>query len=99
MDDCIKRSAAIAATCEYCSENGVCRGGHCADTDAIRAITAEKVRPAVYARWIECGNDQPRSADKVYCCSNCGGSRRFEWQLKPFCEECGAVMGDVKNGL
>ena len=55
-------------------------------------IKREDVRPVVHARWIEDGDNQPVSCDKCYCCSNCHGNRRFKWQLKPFCEDCGAMM-------
>ena len=55
-------------------------------------IKREDVRPVVHAQWIEDGDNQPMSCDKCYCCSNCHGNRRFKWQLKPFCEDCGAMM-------
>ena len=59
---------------------------------SIYQHSAADARPVVHGQWVEDGDNQPVSCDKVYCCSNCKKNRRFEWQLKPFCEECGADM-------
>lgn len=58
----------------------------------IRAIPAADVVEVIHAHWIECGDNQPVSSDKVYCCSNCKGNKRLKHQFKPFCELCGAKM-------
>lgn len=54
-------------------------------------IPAADVKPVIHARWIECGDNQPMSCDKVYCCSNCGKGRKL-FNFTPFCAECGADM-------
>lgn len=59
--------------------------------DRINKLPAADVRPVVTAEWVEAGDNQPMSADKVYCCSNCSRNRRI-MQFKPFCQECGATM-------
>lgn len=59
----------------------------------------DDVRPVVHGRWVECGDNQPISCDKVYCCSHCRENRRFEWQLKPFCQECGAEMQNYETAI
>ncbi len=63
----------------------------------LNAVPAADVRPVVRGRWIKCGDNQPMSNDKVYCCSNCKGNKRLEWHLKPFCEDCGADMREVDD--
>jgi len=52
-------------------------------------IDAELV---IHAEWIEDGDNQPMSCDKVYCCSNCKQNRRLESRLTNYCSECGAKM-------
>lgn len=77
------------ADCNQCLLHGVLK--------EFAAIPAADVAPVVHARWVEDGDNQPMSCDKCYCCSNCHGNRRFEWQLKPFCEDCGADMREAPN--
>ena len=60
--------------------------------DEIEDLPTVDAQPVVQGKWIEDGDNQPSSCDKVYCCSNCKKNRRFAWQFKPFCEDCGAKM-------
>lgn len=42
--------------------------------------------------WIECGDNQPISKDKVYCCPKCGSGRYFKSALTKFCPNCGVKL-------
>lgn len=89
MTDYIERDAALRIVRGFC---------HSANIESeIERLPAADVRPVVHARWIEDGDNQPISCDKVYCCSNCRGSRRFETQFTPFCPNCGADMREVPH--
>ena len=59
------------------------------------AVDAVEVR---HGYWMEDGNNQPMSNDKIYCCSNCRKEHYFRWQLKPFCANCGARMDGRRGG-
>lgn len=58
---------------------------------SIEYAIAEDVKPVIHARWIECGDNQPMSNDKVYCCSNCNKGKRL-FNFIPYCAYCGAEM-------
>lgn len=45
-----------------------------------------------YGHWIECGDNQPISCDKVYCCSRCKKGRVLKSNLTNFCPNCGADL-------
>jgi len=50
----------------------------------------------IHGEWIEDGDNQPMSCDKMYCCSNCKQNRRPESQFTNYCSNCGAKMMDMK---
>lgn len=93
-DDYIKRSDALKATCENCTEHYVCNG-KCDDTDRLREIPAADVEPKrKTGRWIDVYVSNPaRTRTK---CSECGmfsgiggiPSNRY----KPYCPNCGSPM-------
>lgn len=59
---------------------------------AIRKIKGENVAPIIIGKWIEDGDNQPISCDKIYCCSNCKKNRKLESQFTQYCSNCGAKM-------
>lgn len=99
-DKYITYEDAMWAACKALCHPGVrCPDNCCIEVRKVfNAIPAADVRPVVWGRWIKCGDNQPISCDDVYCCSNCKENKRFEWQLKPFCENCGADMREVQDG-
>ena len=95
MKKYVELDKVLDAVAEWCPDDdgSVGRIGDLRDLlDEIEALPTVDAYPVVQGKWIENGDNQPTSNDKVYCCSNCNGNRRFEWQLKPFCEDCGADM-------
>lgn len=58
----------------------------------FKALPTSDVEPVIHGEWIEDGDNQPMSCDKVYCCSNCKQNRRLESRLTNYCSECGAKM-------
>ncbi len=48
--------------------------------------------PVIHAEWIEDGDNQPMSCDKMYCCSNCKQNRRSESRFTNYCSNCGAKL-------
>lgn len=60
------------------------------DYEKLRALFPPMNR--IIHRWKECGDNQPISRDKVFCCPACGKGRLFEWQLTAFCPHCGLKL-------
>lgn len=63
-------------------------------TDKLKKLFPPKhiVEPKNVDSWIECGDNQPVSSDKLYCCSVCGRGRVFESGRTMFCPYCGADL-------
>ena len=59
---------------------------------AVNDLPAANVHEVIIAEWVEDSDCQPVSRDKLYCCSNCRKDHYYQWQLKTFCGDCGAVM-------
>lgn len=59
--------------------------------DILAAPTIDAV-PVIHGEWIEDGDNQPLSCDKMYCCSNCKQNRRPKSRFTNYCSNCGAKM-------
>lgn len=59
------------------------------DTTKLRKLFPPRERTIPH--WKACGDNQPISNDKVYCCPNpeCEKGRLFESQLTNYCPHCG----------
>lgn len=91
MKECIEREAALKAFEPQYGDWSECWSAE-EIKPKLESIPAADVVEVIHAHWVECGDNQPVSSDKVYCCSNCKGNKRLKHQFKPFCELCGAKM-------
>lgn len=93
--DCIKRSDALKAVCETCSEHGEegesC-ASHCGDYALIQNIPAADVESVVRARWL------PTKNFSGLKCSNCKARVKIgSYRTHNFCYKCGAKMDGEEN--
>ena len=63
-------------------------------SDMVQSTEEEKIH---HGKWIVIGDNQPRSKDKIYTCSECKVGDRFIWGLSKYCPNCGAKMDNPEG--